>query len=155
MTKGSGSGKTPERVIELLKKAVAEKGQSAVARESGLTQSAVHRYLSGLGEPSTSTLQKLADFFEVTVTFLRGDSDFDIEGAQHNLYEILAAVSALSQKIGHHDELFQITAAASNLNKMLLPLINERDDKLASDIDDLKRIEDSLTSMIGDSDTKE
>lgn len=74
MAKGGGSGKTPERVVELLKNAVAEKGQSAVARESGLTQSAVHRYISGIGEPSTATLSKLARCFgNVTVAWLRGE----------------------------------------------------------------------------------
>lgn len=75
MTKGSGSGRTPNNVIGLLKKAVDEKGQSSVARESGLTQSAIHRYLAGIGEPSSETLRKLAEYFKVSVGFLRGDFD--------------------------------------------------------------------------------
>ena len=66
--------KTPAMVVELLKKAVAEKGQSGVAKETGLTQPAIHRYLKGIGEPGTKTLKKLADYFGVSVTVLRGES---------------------------------------------------------------------------------
>ncbi|HEY3307917.1 MAG TPA: helix-turn-helix transcriptional regulator [Desulfuromonadaceae bacterium] len=91
MAKGGGSGKTPERVVELLKKAVAEKGQSAVARESGLTQSAVHRYLSGIGEPSTSTLDKLASYFKVQRLWLTGDDEYleylERQGRYHDEWE--------------------------------------------------------------------
>lgn len=65
--------KTPELVVELLKTAVGMKGQSGVARETGLTQSAIHRYLKGIGEPSTRTMQRLADYFGVSVSVLRGE----------------------------------------------------------------------------------
>jgi transcriptional regulator with XRE-family HTH domain len=68
--------KTPTMVTELLKKAVAEKGQSGVARDTGLTQPAIHRYLKGIGEPSTRTLKKLAEYFGVSVAVLRGDGFF-------------------------------------------------------------------------------
>ena len=74
-TKGRGGGKTPERAVELLNKAVKEISQSAVAREIGITQSAVHRYMKGIGEPSQATLEKLADYFGVSVPWLRGEED--------------------------------------------------------------------------------
>ena len=64
--------KTPERVTELLKKAVEDSSQNAVARETGITQSAVHRYMKGIGEPSQATLEKLAAYFGVSVPWLRG-----------------------------------------------------------------------------------
>lgn len=72
MAKGRGGGETPERVVDLLKKAVSETSQSAVARATGLTQSAVHRYMKGIGEPSQETLEKLAVYFGVSVAWLRG-----------------------------------------------------------------------------------
>ncbi len=90
--------KTPTMVVSLLKKAVAEKGQSAVARETGLTQPAIHRYLKGIGEPTSKTLQKLADYFGVSVWELRGElpigkgnpSDEDlIDAIRISLYESL------------------------------------------------------------------
>lgn len=73
MTKGRGSGKAPERVVGLLKKAVAEKSQSAVSKETGLGLATVNALLKGNGEPTTATLQKLATYFGVTVAWLRGE----------------------------------------------------------------------------------
>ena len=55
-------GKTPEWLVELLTELVAEKGQSAVARESGLTLLSIQRYLKGIGEPRLSSIQRLADY---------------------------------------------------------------------------------------------
>lgn len=63
--------KTPIRIIELLSEAVAQKGQSAVARESGLTQPTIHRYLRGVGEPNLRTLKKLEKYFNVPIGELR------------------------------------------------------------------------------------
>lgn len=88
MAKGRGGGKTPERVTELLKKAVAEKSQSAVARESGLALLTVQRYLKGLGEPTIETLNLLAAYFRVPVFWLRGEwKDASLEDAKE--YEAL------------------------------------------------------------------
>lgn len=78
MGKGRGGGKTPERITDLLKKAVAEKSQSAVARESGLALLTVQRYLKGIGEPTEATIQKLSDYFGVTVGWLRGSDEDDV-----------------------------------------------------------------------------
>lgn len=67
---------TPPMVTALLKTAVSEKGQSGVARETGLTQPAISRYLQGIGEPTTKTLRILADYFGVSVSELRGEGSF-------------------------------------------------------------------------------
>lgn len=75
MVRGAGSGKTPERVVTLLKAAVQGSSQSAVARATGVSLSKINRYLKGIGEPQTETLQQLADFFNVTVPYLRGESN--------------------------------------------------------------------------------
>ena len=69
--RGRGGGKTPEMVIALLKEAVARSSQSAVAKGAGLTRLTVQRYLKGKGEPSSDTLQKLADYFNVPKGWLR------------------------------------------------------------------------------------
>jgi len=71
--KTKSNGKTPPMVVELLKKAVAEKSQSAVARETGLTLLSVQEYLKGIAEPREKNLKKLADYFGVSVSVLRGD----------------------------------------------------------------------------------
>jgi transcriptional regulator with XRE-family HTH domain len=71
--KGRGCGLTPPRVKELLVEAVSKSSQAAVARESGITRLNLQRYLKGIGEPTTATLQKLADYFGVSVAYLRGE----------------------------------------------------------------------------------
>lgn len=73
MAKGRGGGITPEVVTTLLEEAVNKSSIRAVARESGLTQSAVYRYIRGIGEPSSDTLKRLSDYFGVSVAVLRGD----------------------------------------------------------------------------------
>jgi|GEM_PF-6322940 len=77
----AGGGSTYPEVVRLLKESVAQKGQRAVARESGVALLSIQRYLKGVGEPTTATLQKLADYFEVSVAYLRGEeplvTDYD------------------------------------------------------------------------------
>ena len=73
MVRERGSGVTPERVIELLKKEVSETSMLAVSHSTGLGLAAIGRYLKGIGEPTTATLQKLADHFGTTVPYLRGE----------------------------------------------------------------------------------
>jgi transcriptional regulator with XRE-family HTH domain len=58
--------------MELIKDAVNKTSQSAVARETGLTQSAVGRYYKGIGEPTSATLEKLGAYFGVSAACLRG-----------------------------------------------------------------------------------
>lgn len=70
-----GGGVTPERVIQLLKDEVARTSQAATARATGLTLRGVQNYLKGIGEPTTATVQKLANYFGVSVAWLRGESD--------------------------------------------------------------------------------
>lgn len=69
----AGGGVTPERVVKLLREEVAKTSQAATARATGLTLRGVQNYLKGIGEPTTATLQKLADYFEVSVAWLRGE----------------------------------------------------------------------------------
>lgn len=71
MSQGAGTGKTPGRVVELLRAAVAESSQSALARATGVNQAAIGRYLKGVGEPNTATLEKLGAYFGKSVGWLR------------------------------------------------------------------------------------
>jgi len=75
MAKGKGSGKTPDRVTELLKKAVERKSQIAVSRETGIPLFSIQKYLKGIAEPTTATLEKLAAWSMRPVAWLRGGSN--------------------------------------------------------------------------------
>jgi transcriptional regulator with XRE-family HTH domain len=73
VTKGRGGGLTPNRVIELLQDEVKRTSQAATARATGLTLQTVQRYIKGIGEPTTATLEKLAKYFKTSVAYLRGE----------------------------------------------------------------------------------
>ncbi len=71
----AGKKGTPEKVVELLKSEVARTSQAATARATGLTLKGVQNYLKGIGDPTSSTLEKLADYFKVSVAELRGENE--------------------------------------------------------------------------------
>ncbi|MDD2500773.1 MAG: helix-turn-helix transcriptional regulator [Geobacter sp.] len=73
MARERGSGKTPERVVKLLVDEVDAKSILAIHKATGIGLAAIGRYLKGIGEPTTATLEKLAKYFNVTVAWLRGE----------------------------------------------------------------------------------
>lgn len=75
MGKGKGSGKTPAALIVLLTEAVSKSSQIAVARDTGVPLSSIQKFLKGTSEPTTATLQKLAEYFGVSVAYLRGEEN--------------------------------------------------------------------------------
>lgn len=119
--RGRGGGKTPERVVELLREAVEKSSQSAVSRDTGLTQSAIGRYIQGIGEPSQSTLEKLAAYFGVSVAWLRGGKvgplerfleELKTKGVDPATYNI-----TVSEKMGEeHDYWGELVAGKAILN---------------------------------------
>jgi len=64
---------TPPKVQEFLQDEVKRTSQAEAARAIGITQSCVSKFLKGDSEPTAATLQKLADYFGVTVAYLRGE----------------------------------------------------------------------------------
>lgn len=75
--KGRGGGKTPEKLVELLNKAIQEDKISvrSISRNTGLGLAPISRYLKGTSEPSQASLEKLAAYFGVTVAYLRGEPE--------------------------------------------------------------------------------
>lgn len=67
MSKGRG-GKTPIKVVELINNEVLRLGQNGAARAIGIALYSTQKYMKGIGEPSYETLQKLANYFNVTFT---------------------------------------------------------------------------------------
>jgi transcriptional regulator with XRE-family HTH domain len=63
--------------VNRIKDLRAEKGisQNELAKALGLTQQAISAYENGLREPDLETLQKIADFFNVSVDYLLGRTD--------------------------------------------------------------------------------
>lgn len=50
-----------------------------VAKESGVTQTALSNWKSGRSTPTTKTLQKIADYFGVSIDYLMTGKDTDSE----------------------------------------------------------------------------
>ena len=66
MPKNKGDG-IPYRIIVLISEKVATMGVNGFANASGISPALVSRYLNNkIGEPTTATLQKLADYFQET-----------------------------------------------------------------------------------------
>ncbi len=72
---------TYPRVVELLRREFEEKKVTkyAFCKQTGINPTSVERYLCGISEPTQPSLQKLADYFKVSVSWLRGDGDWGYE----------------------------------------------------------------------------
>lgn len=82
-------GKTPERVVQLLQKEIPGKiSRNKFCIQTGINQNSIDKYMAGITEPTTASLQKLSDYFRVSVEWLRGD------GAE------IAAAMAVRRAIG-------------------------------------------------------
>ncbi|WP_224984044.1 helix-turn-helix domain-containing protein [Geomonas agri] len=124
MGKGRGGGKTPTRVVELLKQAVEGSSQVAVANATGLTRLTVQRYLKGIGEPSQETLGKLASYFKVSVGELRGEAyAFNVEKAEPYVNDIFETVKDLVESNGPDRRLLKIL----DCTKQLFAIIADAD----------------------------
>ena len=59
-----------ERIKDLL--STEKISQYALAKRTGISQSAISNWLSGKKEPSIDSLWRIADYFDVTVDYLIG-----------------------------------------------------------------------------------
>ncbi len=83
-----------ERFMQLLQ----EKNITAyrVSKETGVTQTTLSDWKTGRGTPRTATLQKIADYFNVSLDWLTGNSEYrsrsEYNGSQElsNVYFSLA-----------------------------------------------------------------
>ena len=63
-----------DRIRDLL--ATERISQYALAKRTGISQSAISNWLNGKKEPSIDSLWRLADFFSVSVDYLIGRKDY-------------------------------------------------------------------------------
>jgi len=85
MTRERGSGKTPDRLVYLLGEDLRRKSLLELEKATKVGKSALSRYSKGEGEPTTATLQKLADYFGVLVPWLQGHfGDMSYEAAKEH-----------------------------------------------------------------------
>lgn len=160
MVRERGSGKTPERVVELLRGRVAATSMLEVSKATGLGLAAIGRYLKGVGEPTTATLQKLADYFGRSVAYLRGEEHIDWEkladssdvtALQDDVVVILKAVESLGENVGWHEELLVIAKTIMKISDVMIGVNSERIDLRFKVVDNaLKKYEGAITRQIED-----
>jgi len=110
MVRERGSGETPTRVVEELKKAVAATSQLEVSKKTGIGQAAINRYLKGIGEPTTATLEKISILTGISVAELRGEKRFGL----HDLLKYVTEIQQEFEKMpheGYEDRIVKTRAA--------------------------------------------
>ncbi len=61
--------------------------QQKLAMELNMTQANISRYELGMSEPDFSVLIKIADYFEVSIDYLIGRTDYNQPPQKHNALE--------------------------------------------------------------------
>lgn len=97
-------------MYEVFEQLLQKHGISAykVAKEAGVTQTAISNWKSGRNTPSTTTLQKIADYFGVTIDYLMTGEEK--EGAKK--YYINDETAAMAQELFENKELRVLFDAA-------------------------------------------
>ena len=65
-----------EKFAETLKELIGDRSISSVAKEIGIPQQTLSRYLHGKGEIGIENLCKIADHFDIDLDLLTGRRDF-------------------------------------------------------------------------------
>jgi len=122
---GKGGKKTPQRVVELIKGEVSKIGQNATAKAIGLPLYSIQKYMAGITEPTQASLEKLANYFKVSVSWLRGSGLHRIEA--HNfetVHQIRGMVEHEYSSI-HAQNVYSILQLNEEENYKLADLIHD------------------------------
>lgn len=99
MFKGEAMGKTFPMVIKMLKDEVPEKcSRNEFCRRTGINPNSFDRYIAGISEPTTASLEKIASYFGKSTAELRGDVDLG------NLPELVGQFSGFDFDICSDEE---------------------------------------------------
>lgn len=99
-------------MYEIFEQLLQRKGISAykVAKEAGVTQTALSNWKTGRNTPSTTTLQKIADYFGVTIDYLMTGEE--PEGGER--YYLNEETAEMAQKLFENKELRVLFDAAKD-----------------------------------------
>ncbi|QXE89978.1 helix-turn-helix domain-containing protein [Geomonas subterranea] len=119
-------GKTYPRVIELLNREFGDKKVTkyAFCKATTINPTSVERYLHGISEPSQASLEKIANYFGVTVSWLRGENeegDGSVKLTPEELWtKAIESIAAIEPGSGAETELIEkMIAAATDKLKQL------------------------------------
>lgn len=92
--------KDPREIIQLLKSRAGITSDHELARECGVKQPVLHKYLSGkTAEMEMSSYRKLSAFFKVTVSQLLGETplDHDVQAPDPKIAAVVQVMEALPE----------------------------------------------------------
>jgi transcriptional regulator with XRE-family HTH domain len=147
MVRGRGSGITPPEVVKRLKEAVSEKSILAVSKATGLGLAAIGRYLKGVGEPTTKSLENLAKYFNCSVPELRGEELIQKSGRTNRDEELRGEDRYFSDgEISTIDALSYAVHSQREFTKMLFEAISSLspDDKYHA----YKKLQETRISLL-------
>lgn len=73
-------GRTYQRVIDLINDEVPAKiSRNAFCKKTGINVNSFDRYKAGISEPTTATLEKLGQYFNREVAWLRGEGTWPLD----------------------------------------------------------------------------
>jgi transcriptional regulator with XRE-family HTH domain len=131
MSRETGSGKTPENLVLILNDELKEKSLNSISKATGVGIAALHRYQKGIGDPTTSTLERLSDYFKVSVAWLRGESHMRQEDEQEG-YDLLPGFEKDYKE--RNKSLSSLISTAKLLDLTSLVLLNDMADELLRDL---------------------
>jgi len=135
-------GKTFPMVIKLLKDEVPEKcSRNEFCRRTGINPNSFDRYIAGISEPTTASLEKIADYFGVSVWELRGEikpaSGQDID----KIRVVYASYSLMKASLEYNQELPPwLFGSVREFAKMIVETTNLNDVFLNSKLKEIKKV---------------
>ena len=88
-------GRTPERIVNLLKAEIPAKiSRNKFCIKTGINQNSIDKYMAGIAEPTQASMEKLAAYFCMSVSELRGEDLLEIELNEKILQILLSGVES-------------------------------------------------------------
>jgi transcriptional regulator with XRE-family HTH domain len=139
-------GKTPLRVINLLKEEIPDKiSLNQFCKQTGINPNSVDKYLSGNTEPNMASLDKLSSYFKVPVPWLQGHwPEMSAEGAKKYYASLSEKSSGWVDVEKMKAEIAELFDDANNPRIKFKSLINEF---LAIPIEDREKAIDCLVEV--------
>lgn len=114
-------------MYEIFEKLCELKGVTAyrVCKETGLTTATISNWKAGRYTPKADKLQKIADYFGVTLEYLTTGKEHENEDIQNNMYYLDEETAQIAQEIFENKELRMLFSAARDSSPEDLKITHE------------------------------
>ena len=135
--------------------------QDELAKKLGISKSAISMYENGNREPDFETMEVIADFFNVDMGYLHGNSDISnistssisipilntvVAGLPLSAYEDILGYEEVSRKLGNPKELFALKVKGDSM----LPVLQDGDIIIVKQQSDVESGDIAIVLINGD-----